>query len=80
MDLCQLLPQQQGLIVVRQGAAGTAACAEGGTGEDRSPRHMAAARKLQSEIDRTLKKINEGNEAFDEIWEKVYSAPSASQK
>ena len=41
---------------------------------------MAAARKLQSEIDRTLKKINEGNEAFDEIWDKVYSAPSASQK
>ena len=38
---------------------------------------MAAARKLQSEIDRTLKKINEGNEAFDEIWEKVYSAVSA---
>ena len=41
---------------------------------------MAAARKLQSEIDRTLKKINEGNEAFDEIWDKVYSAGSASQK
>eukprot|EP01043_Picozoa_sp_COSAG02_P052466 COSAG02_NODE_5658_length_4148_cov_2.339837_1_plen_183_part_00 len=41
---------------------------------------MAAARKLQSEIERTLKKINEGNEAFDEIWEKVYSAGSASQK
>ncbi len=40
----------------------------------------AAARKLQSEIDRTLKKINEGNEAFDEIWDKVYSAGSASQK
>lgn len=41
---------------------------------------MAAARKLLAEIDRTLKKIAEGNDAFDEIWDKVYSAPSASQK
>ena len=55
--------------------------AAGGRGAQLTPRrYMAAARKLQSEIDRTLKKINEGNEAFDEIWDKVYSAPSASQK
>jgi len=37
-------------------------------------------RKLQSEIDRTLKKINEGNIAFDEIWERVHAAKSANQK
>ena len=41
---------------------------------------MAAARKLLKEIDQTLKKIAEGNEHFDEIWDKVYSAPTASQK
>ena len=31
---------------------------------------MAGARKLQAEIDRTLKKVQEGVELFDEIWEK----------
>ena len=35
---------------------------------------MAAGRKLQAEIDRTLKKVQEGVEIFDEIWEKVYNA------
>ena len=30
------------------------------------------------EIDRTLKKVQEGVELFDEIWEKVYNAASAS--
>ena len=32
---------------------------------------MGANRKLQSEIDRTLKKVTEGIEVFDQIWEKV---------
>lgn len=30
-----------------------------------------AARKLQQEIDKTLKKVAEGVEVFDGIWEKV---------
>lgn len=34
-------------------------------------RAMGANRKLQAEIDRTLKKVNEGIEVFDQIWEKV---------
>ena len=41
---------------------------------------MAANRKLQGEIDRTLKKVQEGVEVFDEIWEKVYSAQNQNQK
>lgn len=32
---------------------------------------MGAARKLQVEIDRTLKKVQEGIVEFDQIWEKV---------
>jgi hypothetical protein len=32
---------------------------------------MGSARKLQSEIDRTLKKVQEGVELFDQIWQKV---------
>ena len=32
---------------------------------------MADKRKLQTEIDRTLKKVDEGVELFDEIWDKV---------
>lgn len=32
---------------------------------------MGANRKLQQEIDRTLKKVAEGIEIFDQIWEKV---------
>lgn len=39
-----------------------------------------AGRKLQVEIDRTLKKVQEGVEVFDEIWKKVYSAANANQK
>ena len=35
---------------------------------------MSANRKLQTEIDRTLKKVEEGVEVFDEVWDKVYSA------
>ncbi|GLI70979.1 hypothetical protein VaNZ11_016083 [Volvox africanus] len=34
---------------------------------------MAAERKLKSEIDRTLKKVQEGQEIFDDIWNQ-YSA------
>lgn len=35
------------------------------------PLLMAGARKLQAEIDRTLKRVGEGIEVFDGIWEKV---------
>ena len=41
---------------------------------------MSSLRKLQGEIDRCLKKVAEGVEVFDEIWDKVYSANSQSQK
>ena len=41
---------------------------------------MAANRKLQGEIDRTLKKVQEGVELFDEIWDKVYGAQNQNQK
>ena len=37
---------------------------------------MAANRKLQAEIDRTLKKVQEGVDYFDEIWEKGAPAPA----
>jgi hypothetical protein len=36
---------------------------------------MAANRKLQAEIDRTLKKVQEGVDYFDEIWEKGAPLP-----
>ncbi|KAL0027322.1 hypothetical protein WJX79_000170 [Trebouxia sp. C0005] len=41
---------------------------------------MGANRKLQAEIDRTLKKVNEGIEVFDQIWEKVYDTENVNQK
>ena len=41
---------------------------------------MSANRKLQTEIDRTLKKVEEGVEIFDDIWDKVYSASQQNQK
>lgn len=41
---------------------------------------MANSRKLQTEIDRVMKKVDEGVELFDEIWEKVYSAEQQNQK
>eukprot|EP00571_Detonula_confervacea_P016776 CAMPEP_0172298520 /NCGR_PEP_ID=MMETSP1058-20130122/1139_1 /TAXON_ID=83371 /ORGANISM="Detonula confervacea, Strain CCMP 353" /LENGTH=683 /DNA_ID=CAMNT_0013007797 /DNA_START=132 /DNA_END=2183 /DNA_ORIENTATION=+ len=41
---------------------------------------MSGARKLQTEIDRVMKKVDEGVELFDEIYEKVYSAEQQSQK
>jgi CCR4-NOT transcription complex subunit 3 len=41
---------------------------------------MAGQRKLLSEIDRTLKKVTEGVDVFNEIWDKVYSASAQNQK
>ena len=32
---------------------------------------MASQRKLQVEIDRVLKKVQEGSEVFEMIWKKV---------
>ena len=39
-----------------------------------------AARKLQQEIDKTFKKVDEGIEEFNSIYEKIYSSQNASQK
>lgn len=33
-----------------------------------------------AEIEKTLKKVQEGVELFDQIWEKVYSASTPAQK
>jgi CCR4-NOT transcription complex subunit 3 len=41
---------------------------------------MADKRKLQTEIQQNLKKVDEGVELFDEIWEKVYSADNQTLK
>ena len=41
---------------------------------------MSNARKLQTEIDKIMKKITEGVEIFDEIWDKVYAASQQNQK
>jgi CCR4-NOT transcription complex subunit 3 len=41
---------------------------------------MAGQRKLMSEIDRTLKKVSEGVDVFNEIWDKVYAASAQAQK
>eukprot|EP00934_Nitzschia_sp_Nitz4_P004187 Nitzschia sp. Nitz4//scaffold323_size20210//2796//4926//NITZ4_008691-RA/size20210-snap-gene-0.0-mRNA-1//1//CDS//3329547864//4177//frame0 len=41
---------------------------------------MSNARKLQTEIDRVMKKVDEGVELFDDIWEKVYNAEQQNQK
>ncbi|CAI5700933.1 hypothetical protein KXD40_008439 [Peronospora effusa] len=41
---------------------------------------MAGQRKLLSEIDRTLKKVSEGVDVFNEIWDKVYAATAQNQK
>jgi Not1 N-terminal domain, CCR4-Not complex component len=37
---------------------------------------MGAARKIQTEIDRTLKKVQEGIDVFDDIWDKVRAMES----
>lgn len=34
---------------------------------------MAAERKLKAEIDRTLKKVIEGQEVFEDLWKQVKS-------
>ncbi|KAF4600713.1 protein ral negative regulator of transcription subunit 5 [Pleurotus pulmonarius] len=39
-----------------------------------------AARKLQSEIDRTLKKVSEGVELFESIYDKMQSSTNQTQK
>jgi len=41
---------------------------------------MGDKRKLQTEIERTLKKVQEGVEIFDGIWNKVYESDNANQK
>ncbi|KAJ0965377.1 hypothetical protein J5N97_026515 [Dioscorea zingiberensis] len=41
---------------------------------------MGASRKLQGEIDRVLKEVQESVEAFDSIWNKVYDTENANQK
>ena len=41
---------------------------------------MGSNRKLQTEINRVIKKISEGIDVFDTIWDKVYSAETQSQK
>ncbi|KAJ8679417.1 hypothetical protein QAD02_015204 [Eretmocerus hayati] len=41
---------------------------------------MAATRKLQGEIDRCLKKVTEGVETFEDIWQKVHNATNSNQK
>jgi hypothetical protein len=38
---------------------------------------MGATRKLQGEIDRVLKKVQEGVDVFDSIWNKVRRFPPA---
>lgn len=39
-----------------------------------------ANRKQQGEIDRVLKKVEEGVAVFEQIWDKVYSATTNAQK
>ncbi|EXJ89844.1 hypothetical protein A1O3_02911 [Capronia epimyces CBS 606.96] len=39
-----------------------------------------ASRKTQQEIDKTFKKVDEGIQAFEGIYEKIYSSQNAAQK
>ena len=41
---------------------------------------MSSAKKLQGEIDRVLKAVQEGKEVFEDIWEKVHEASTPAQK
>lgn len=41
---------------------------------------MRFVSRVTAEIDRTLKKVDEGVALFDEIWDKVYSATQQNQK
>jgi CCR4-NOT transcription complex subunit 3 len=38
------------------------------------------SRKTQQEIDKTFKKVDEGIEEFNSIYEKIYSSQNAAQK
>ena len=40
---------------------------------------MTAERKLKGEIDRTLKKVQEGQEAFEDLWQQVSTTMRCSQ-
>jgi CCR4-NOT transcription complex subunit 3 len=44
------------------------------------PKQPKTPQNSTAEIDRVTKKVDEGVELFDEIWEKVYSAESQNQK
>ena len=44
------------------------------------PETMSSAKKLQGEIDRVLKSVSEGQEVFEEIWQKVHEASTPAQK
>lgn len=39
-----------------------------------------ANRKLQGEIERVLKRVDDGVQIFEQIWDKVYSATTTAQK
>ena len=39
---------------------------------------MAAERKLKGEIERTLKKVQEGQELFDDLWNQVHNIGMSS--
>lgn len=41
---------------------------------------MAAERKLKNEIDRTLKKVLEGQEVFDDLWKQVHELDNNNQR
>mmetsp|Transcript_125463 Transcript_125463/g.280240 ORF Transcript_125463/g.280240 Transcript_125463/m.280240 type:complete len:306 (+) Transcript_125463:63-980(+) len=41
---------------------------------------MAAGRKLQAEIEKVLKKVDEGIEEFNNVWDNVHSATHANQR
>ncbi|CAF3055188.1 unnamed protein product [Rotaria socialis] len=41
---------------------------------------MGDRRKLHGEIERCLKKVTEGVETFDDVWQKVHLAPNHNQK
>lgn len=41
---------------------------------------MGDKRKLQGEIERCLKKVTEGVETFEDIWQKVHNATNSNQK
>ena len=38
------------------------------------------SRKLTSEIEKTLKKVEQGLQDFDEIWDRVHDAKNSNQK